>query len=89
MRVVRLTTEEGVALPGGAWLGGEKGVLLMQGSAAGNCINILSLPLSCQFPLLRLMTMRGDQPCAGQLSIDELSICMPFVTYLPGRPEAH
>jgi len=31
MRVVRLTTEEeGVALLAGAWLGGEKGVLLMQ-----------------------------------------------------------
>ena len=50
MRVVRLTTEEeGVALLGGAWLGGEKGVLLMQSSGVGNCINMLSLPISCQF----------------------------------------
>ena len=41
MRVVRLTTEEeGVALLAGAWLGGEKGVLLMQSSGVGNCINI-------------------------------------------------
>ena len=61
MRVVRLTTEEeGVALLGGAWLGGEKGVLLMQSSGVGNCINMLSLPISCQFPLLMLVTMRGD-----------------------------
>ena len=61
MRVVRLTTEEeGVALLGGAWLGGDKGVLLMQSSGAGNCINMLSLPLSCSFPLLMLVTMRGD-----------------------------
>jgi sulfopyruvate decarboxylase alpha subunit len=61
MRVVRLTTEEeGVALLAGAWLGGDKGVLLMQSSGAGNCINMLSLPLSCQFPLLMLVTMRGD-----------------------------
>ena len=61
MRVVRLTTEEeGVALLGGAWLGGDKGVLLMQSSGVGNCINMLSLPLSCQFPLLMLVTMRGD-----------------------------
>jgi len=61
MRVVRLTTEEeGVALLGGAWLGGEKGVLLMQSSGVGNCINMLGLPLSCQFPLLMLVTMRGD-----------------------------
>ena len=61
MRVVRLTSEEeGVALLAGAWLGGEKGVLLMQSSGAGNCINMLSLPLACQFPLLMLVTMRGD-----------------------------
>ena len=61
MRVVRLTTEEeGVALLAGAWLGGDKGVLLMQSSGVGNCINMLSLPLSCSFPLLMLVTMRGD-----------------------------
>src|SRR5450759_3827307 len=61
MRVVRLTTEEeGVALLAGAWLGGEKGVLLMQSSGVGNCINMLSLSLSCNFPLLMLVTMRGD-----------------------------
>jgi len=61
MRVVRLTTEEeGIALLGGAWLGGEKGVLLLQSSGVGNCINMLGLPLSCQFPLLMLVTMRGD-----------------------------
>ncbi len=61
MRVVRLTTEEeGVALLAGAWLGGEKGVLLMQSSGVGNCINMLGLPIACQFPLLMLVTMRGD-----------------------------
>ena len=61
MRVVRLTTEEeGVAQLAGAWLGGEKGVLLMQSSGVGNCINMLTLPIACQFPLLMLITMRGD-----------------------------
>ncbi|MFZ2736786.1 MAG: thiamine pyrophosphate-binding protein [Burkholderiaceae bacterium] len=61
MRVVRLTSEEqGVALLGGAWLGGEKGVLLMQSSGVGNCINMLSLCSAGQFPLLMLVTMRGD-----------------------------
>ena len=61
MRIVRLTSEqEGVALLAGAWLGGEKGVLLMQSSGVGNCINMLSLSLSCSFPLLMLVTMRGD-----------------------------
>jgi len=61
MRVVRLTTEEeGVALLAGAWLGGEKGVLLMQSSGVGNCVNMLTLSIACQFPLLMLVTMRGD-----------------------------
>ena len=61
MRVVRLTTEEeGVAQLAGAWLGGEKGVLLMQSSGMSNCINMLTLPIACQFPLLMLVTMRGD-----------------------------
>ncbi len=61
MRVVPLTTEEeGVALLSGAWLGGERGVLLMQSSGVGNCINMLSLPRTCRLPLLALVTMRGE-----------------------------
>jgi sulfopyruvate decarboxylase alpha subunit len=61
MRVVRLTSEEeGVALLAGAWLGGEKGVLLMQSSGVGNCVNLLGLPLACRFPLVMLVTMRGE-----------------------------
>jgi len=32
----------------------------MQSSGVGNCINMLSLPLSCQMPLPMLITMRGD-----------------------------
>jgi sulfopyruvate decarboxylase alpha subunit len=60
-RVVTLTTEEeGVALLAGAWLGGDKGVLLLQSSGVGNCINMLSLMQTCQLPLLMLVTMRGD-----------------------------
>ena len=61
MRVVRLTTEEeGVALLAGAWLGAEKGILLLQSSGVGNCVNILGLPAACGFPLLMLVTMRGE-----------------------------
>jgi sulfopyruvate decarboxylase alpha subunit len=60
-RVITLTTEEeGVALLAGAWLGGQKGVLLLQSSGVGNCINMLSLTQTCQLPLLMLVTMRGD-----------------------------
>ena len=61
MRSVPLTTEEeGVALLAGAWLGGERGVLLMQSSGVGNCVNMLSLTQACRFPLLMLITMRGE-----------------------------
>ena len=61
MHPVRLTTEqEGVALLAGAWLGGEKGVLLMQSSGTGNCINMLSLTKGSRFPLVMLVTMRGE-----------------------------
>jgi sulfopyruvate decarboxylase alpha subunit len=61
MRAVVLTTEEeGVALLAGAWLGGERGVLLMQSSGVGNCINMIGMTHECRFPLLMLVTMRGD-----------------------------
>ena len=61
MTAVPLTTEEeGVALLAGAWLGGERGVLLMQSSGIGNCINMFSLTRACKFPLLILVTMRGQ-----------------------------
>jgi sulfopyruvate decarboxylase alpha subunit len=58
---VALTTEEeGVALLAGADLGGARGVLLMQSSGAGNCINMLSLISGGRFPFLTLISMRGD-----------------------------
>jgi sulfopyruvate decarboxylase alpha subunit len=61
IRDVALTTEEeGIALAAGAWLGGERCALLMQSSGVGNCINMLSLARSCRFPLLMLITMRGE-----------------------------
>ncbi|MGE0222960.1 MAG: phosphonopyruvate decarboxylase [Acetobacteraceae bacterium] len=54
------TEEEGVALAAGADLGGARAVLLMQSSGVGNCINLLSLITGCRFPLLTLVSMRGD-----------------------------
>ena len=58
--VVLTTEEEGIAFATGAWLGGERGVLLLQSSGVGNCINMLSLPVICHMPLLMIVTMRGD-----------------------------
>lgn len=57
---VLTTEEEGIGFLCGAWLGGERGVLLMQSSGVGNCINTLSLVQNCRFPFLTLVTMRGD-----------------------------
>src|SRR5438874_10643538 len=58
---VALTTEEeGVALLAGADLGGARGVLLMQSSGTGNCVNMLSLVKGGRFPFLTLVSMRGD-----------------------------
>src|SRR5215471_1690171 len=61
MRGISLTTEEeGIALLAGAWCGGQRGVLLMQSSGVGNCINMLSLTQIFRLPFLTLVTMRGE-----------------------------
>src|SRR5215472_6322931 len=61
MRTVPLTTEEeGIAIAAGAWLGGQRSVLLMQSSGVGNTINLMGLTKTLRFPLLTLITMRGE-----------------------------
>lgn len=61
VKAIALTTEEeGVALCAGAWLGGQRGTLLMQSSGVGNCVNMLSLIGAGHFPFLTLVTMRGE-----------------------------
>lgn len=61
IQTVSLTTEEeGIALLSGAWLGGDKGILLMQSSGVGNCINMLSLSVLHRTPMPMIVTMRGD-----------------------------
>ena len=61
MRTVPLTTEEeGIALAAGAWLGGQRSVMLMQSSGVGNTINLMGLTKTLRFPFLTLITMRGD-----------------------------
>jgi sulfopyruvate decarboxylase TPP-binding subunit len=60
LSVALTTEEEGVALLAGADLGGARGVLLMQSSGTGNCVNMLSLIKGGHFPFLTLVSMRGD-----------------------------
>ncbi len=54
------TEEEGIPLAAGAWLGGLRSVLLMQSSGVGNCLNMFSLAVNGRFPLLSIITMRGE-----------------------------
>jgi sulfopyruvate decarboxylase alpha subunit len=58
--IVLTTEEEGVAVTAGAWLGGDRAVLLMQSSGVGNCVNMFSLLESGRFPFLAIVTMRGE-----------------------------
>jgi len=61
IKAIALTTEEeGIAVLSGAWLGGQRGALLMQSSGVGNCINMFSLSVTCRFPLPVFVTMRGQ-----------------------------
>ena len=78
---VLTTEEEGIGILAGAWLGGERGVLLMQSSGVGNCINTLSLAKVCGFPLVLIVTMRGQwgetnpwQVPMGQITADSLRL---------------
>jgi sulfopyruvate decarboxylase alpha subunit len=78
---VLTTEEEGIGILAGAWLGGERGVLLMQSSGVGNCINTLSLAKICGFPLVMIVTMRGQwgeanpwQMPMGQITADSLRL---------------
>jgi sulfopyruvate decarboxylase alpha subunit len=85
---VSLTTEEeGVALAAGAWLGGQRAALLMQSSGVGNCVNMLSLVRACRFPMLMLVTMRGEweefnpwQVPMGEIVKPTLELCDTHVT---------
>ena len=58
--IVLTTEEEGVAVVSGAWLGGQRAVLLMQSSGVGNCVNMFSLLSSANLPFFTLVTMRGE-----------------------------
>jgi sulfopyruvate decarboxylase alpha subunit len=93
--VVLTTEEEGVALAAGAWLGGQRAVLLMQSSGVGNCINMLSLIRTCRFPFVTLITMRGEweefnpwQVPMGSIVEPVLSLCETKVTRTTNPEEA-
>jgi sulfopyruvate decarboxylase alpha subunit len=91
--VVLTTEEEGIGYLAGAWLGGERGALLMQSSGVGNCINTLALPVCARFPLLMIVTMRGDwaefnawQNPMGQAAEQALKL-MGVITWRADQPD--
>ena len=91
--VVLTTEEEGIGYLAGAWLGGERGALLMQSSGVGNCINTLALQVCARFPLLMVVTMRGDwaefnawQNPMGQATEPALKL-MGVLTWRADKPE--
>ena len=60
-RIVTLTTEEeGIGVTTGLWLGGQRGMIAMQSSGVGNCINALGYAATLRAPCLMLVTMRGQ-----------------------------
>lgn len=64
--------EEGVGLACGAYLGGKKGILLMQTGGVGNSINALSsLAIPQQLPFLMLITQRGE---LGEFNISQVPL---------------
>ena len=53
--------EEALGILSGAWLGGQRGALLMQNRGLGNCVNTLgSLNVAGQVPVVLVISHRGD-----------------------------
>jgi sulfopyruvate decarboxylase alpha subunit len=61
-RLVRVVREEAaVGVLSGAWIGGQRGVLICQSSGLANCFNALaSLAVPARLPFLAVVTRRGD-----------------------------
>jgi sulfopyruvate decarboxylase alpha subunit len=55
--IVTLTT---IGITTGLWLGGKRGMVAMQSSGIGNCINALGYAATLRAPCLMLVTMRGQ-----------------------------
>lgn len=91
---IPLTTEEdGVAMLVGAHLGRARGVVLMQTSGVGNCVNMFSYVKNGQYPMLVLVSMRGDfgeriawQYVAGQTAQPIFKTC-GFICLRIEKPE--
>ena len=89
------TTNEGdaVALSSGAWLAGQKSVVMFQNSGLGNAVNpITSLSYTLKTPFIGICTLRGepggpsDEPqheLMGQITTDLLDLMKVGWSYFP------
>ncbi len=91
--VLLTTEEEGVAICAGAELVGKRAVLCMQSSGLGNCPNYLTLAKGGRFPILMMISMRGDfgeqnpwQYPMGEAT-DDLLKAMNILVFKVDRPD--
>jgi sulfopyruvate decarboxylase alpha subunit len=91
--VLLTSEEEGIAICAGADLVGKRGVLCMQSSGVGNCPNFLSFVKGARFPILMIVTMRGDygeqnpwQYPMGQ-AVEPILHAMGVLTFRVERPD--
>ena len=65
--------EEGLGIVSGTWLGGKRGVLLMQTSDFATLPNVLaSLPVAFQIPVLLIVSERGT---LGEFNLGQAMVC--------------
>jgi sulfopyruvate decarboxylase alpha subunit len=91
--ILLTTEEEGVAICAGAHLVGGKAVACMQSSGVGNIPNFLSFAKGGRFPILLMVTMRGDygeqnpwQYPMGQ-AVEPILSAMGILQFRVERPE--
>ncbi|MBN8958363.1 MAG: decarboxylase [Rhizobiales bacterium] len=65
--------EEALGIVAGAWMGGMRGILLMQTSGFATLANVLaSLPVAFQIPTLMMISERGT---LGEFNIGQALVC--------------
>jgi len=65
--------EEAVGIVAGAWMGGMRGIAIMQTSGFATLANVLaSLAVACQIPVLLLVSERGT---LGEFNLGQALVC--------------
>ncbi len=79
--------EEGIGMVCGSYLGGRKGVMLMQNSGLGNAANALaSLVMPYQIPFLMLISQRGE---LGEFNVAQVGMGQAVRPLLDGLGIQH